>query len=228
MRTASCRPRCSTSIWTVTRRSRTSSRRSRIEIGATARPARALDVEAQLIGWIDQRAMRAGPCRLRHAGGLDTVLRQDVEDAFARREQIVGDDATMAAPPHRLGAHDRAPPLVPERAELRQAGAKRLAHRVVGVVVEALILPAGIHLRRYAAAAAAQAAERRDVDVVEAEGRERGGERLAIVLRIAGRARHRAHVHDQANVRRRRKRDELLDRARRVTDGEEWLSYALG
>src|SRR5579871_3607452 len=41
-------------------------------------------------------------------GLLDMTRTENVEHALARREQIIGNDPAVTAPPHRLGAHDGA------------------------------------------------------------------------------------------------------------------------
>ena len=54
---------------------------------------------------VGDRAVRE-PGRRRQAGGIDPVAAHQVEDAAAAREQIVGDDPAVTAPPDGLGAHD--------------------------------------------------------------------------------------------------------------------------
>src|SRR5579862_6751485 len=69
------------------------------------------------------------------------VGREDVGDGHAGDEEIVGDDAPMAAPPHRLGAHDGAGLRAGEAEQLLESGAKRRRHGVVRVVAECRVLP---------------------------------------------------------------------------------------
>ena len=63
--------------------------------------------------------------------------------------------------------------------------------------------------------------ERRLVDVVDPGRRELGGERIAVVLRVAPRTREPAHVDQQLDLRRRQQSGQLVERAGRVADGEE-------
>src|SRR5438067_2097360 len=68
----------------------------------------------------------------------------DVRDRLPGAEQIVGDDAPVAAPPERLGAHHGGRHLESELTQPREARGERGAHGVVGVVVETRVLPEGI------------------------------------------------------------------------------------
>ena len=45
---------------------------------------------------------------LGHARQFDASLRENVHDGFTSSDEIVGNDASMAPPPHGLRAHDRA------------------------------------------------------------------------------------------------------------------------
>ena len=58
--------------------------------------------------------MRPGPRFRRHARGLGYVAGNDVEHLLAGREQVIRDDASVATPPHRFRAHDRAAALAAE------------------------------------------------------------------------------------------------------------------
>lgn len=97
--------------------------------------------------------------RERRRGGR--ALGQDVGDGDAAGEQMIGDDPAMAAPPHRLGAHDRDRPGQPEQPG--QAGAELGGERVVGVVAEARVVPGVVGQPRRAPWLAAPAAARRCV-----------------------------------------------------------------
>src|SRR5437660_1590334 len=81
------------------------------------------------------------------AGALPQVLEAWAK-AVPAREEIVGDDPAMAAPPHRLRAHDRAAPPASQLDEPGKARAERVACGVVGVIVEAAVLPQRIAPRR--------------------------------------------------------------------------------
>src|SRR5689334_1256937 len=72
------------------------------------------------------------------------VGREDVGDGNAGDEKIVGDDAAMAAPPHRLGAHDGARLRPGAIEQLLEAGAKRRRQGVVRVVAKCRVSPEAI------------------------------------------------------------------------------------
>ena len=106
--------------------------------------------------------------------GFRHVTRHDVEHVFAGGEKIIRDDAAMATPPHGFRAHDRAAHLAAERDEIAQRAVELRPHRVIGVVVEALVVPEAVHLGRDVLAAPAPPAECFHVLVAEAVARERG------------------------------------------------------
>jgi len=91
-----------------------------------------------------------------------------VEDGFAADEEIVGDDAAVASPPHRFRAHDGAAARVTQLAEFSKAFPKALGRGVVGIIAKALILPEGVERLPCVASTAPQAAELREVDVADA------------------------------------------------------------
>jgi len=63
-------------------------------------------------------------------------------------EQVVRDDPAVAPPPHCLRAHYGAAPDAAQFAQPGEAGTKTGAHRIVGVVVKALVLPEGVDVGR--------------------------------------------------------------------------------
>src|SRR5512141_792957 len=97
--------------------------------------------------------------------------------AFACREQIVRNNSAMASPPHRLGTHDRARRAMTELAQCRKTGAEALAHGVVRVVMETLILPESVDIFGDVRLVSAQAAQGRDVPVSDLKFRQRVGQR---------------------------------------------------
>src|SRR5258708_7210812 len=106
---------------------------------------------------IDQTSLRARPRGARLIGPLDMAWAKNVEHRLAGGDQVIRDDAPVASPPHGFCAHDGAAPRVSEVPQCRQPAAKAFAHRVVRVIVEALVLPEGVDIRRHIARAAAQA-----------------------------------------------------------------------
>src|SRR5262249_43492207 len=94
---------------------------------------------------------------------LDAILAENVEHGLASGDQIVRNDAPVTSPPYRFCAHDCAAPFMSQRAQPRESAMERLAQRVVGIVVEALVLPERVHVQRNVLRPRAQAAERGDV-----------------------------------------------------------------
>src|SRR5437667_6596096 len=118
-------------------------------------------------------------------------------DRHAGVEQIVGDDSSMAAPPDSLGTHDCSTLASRDLAEFLNALAKSVSHRVVGVVVKALVLPERVLSGRRFAAASAQAAERGEMLVSDSCFGERRAKSIVLVLRIGPRPRNGSDVdHD--------------------------------
>ena len=103
---------------------------------------------------------------------------------LTRREQIVCNDAAMAPPPDRLGAHDGASFLLTERAKARETGMKGFGEAVVGIIMEALILPKRVYPWRDFALFSAQASQRGDALISDLVLRERLRKTVAIELRI--------------------------------------------
>jgi hypothetical protein len=107
-----------------------------------------------------------------------------VEHFLARRDQIVSDDAPMAAPPDGLGAHDRTEFLVAQPAQLGEAGLKCRVHGVVGVVVKALVLPERIGCRRHVALVPPQSAEFGDLPIPDLSDVQTLAQGIRVVLRV--------------------------------------------
>jgi hypothetical protein len=74
------------------------------------------------------------------ACGIDAGS-HDVEYSFFACKEIIRDQAAMAAPPHRLGAHNSAYPAFPFLDELIQSFVKCVGERIVSIVVKASVLP---------------------------------------------------------------------------------------
>src|SRR6185312_8479875 len=101
---------------------------------------------------------------------------ENVKHAFAGRQQVVGDDPPVTAPPHRLRAYERAAARVREFAKMREAIAIFVAQGIVGIVVKTVILPEAIEPGRHFPRAATQPAERGDMLVADLERFERLGQ----------------------------------------------------
>src|SRR4051812_29506 len=80
----------------------------------------------------------------RQSCAYDLARSHDVKHLFTGCQEVIGNDPAMTPPPNRLCAHHGA---MTHAAELTQSGQPRLkvgAHRVISVVVKALIFPEAI------------------------------------------------------------------------------------
>src|SRR5262249_48274407 len=82
--------------------------------------------------------------RRRRLRSFDVISSENVEHFLSGGEQIVRDDSAMASPPNGLCAHDGASLGMAQFTQPRQPGRKLFAHRVIGEIVKAGILPKGI------------------------------------------------------------------------------------
>jgi hypothetical protein len=121
---------------------------------------------------IGQRPVRLRRGSLRQARWRDGVPPENMKHPRVGNEQIVRDDPAMAPPPHCLRTHDSAASDVAQSAQLREAGAKTSAHRIVGVVVKALVLPESVGIGRDIQRAGASAAELRDMLICDPKSRQ--------------------------------------------------------
>ena len=153
---------------------------------------------------------------------LSPVDREQVHDLRAAQGQRVGDQHPVAAPPHRLRAHDRLPlagGLLDQRVD---RGPELGRVHVVGVPGERLVVQRGVPGVRTARSAATQRLTLPSVcDGLVAE---RGGERLATEVRVPARPGEAADVDQYGDGRGLQYRDEVSDRSGAVTDREHlWL-----
>ena len=72
---------------------------------------------------------------------LDPAGSHDVKHLAPAGEQVVRDDAAMAAPPDRLCAHDRTDMGAAERKQLHQPRPKFGGARIIGIVSKTGVLP---------------------------------------------------------------------------------------
>src|SRR5919108_5789081 len=94
--------------------------------------------------WIDEHARLDLPCCRSDVWRLRFSRRQEMNDGLAGENQIIGDNPSMAAPPYGFRAHDRAWCCFTQADEFLQSRAKRVAHRVVGIIPETLIFPEAV------------------------------------------------------------------------------------
>src|SRR5262249_2276573 len=139
--------------------------------------------------------------------------------------KVVRDDAAVAPPPHGFCAHDGAMPRASALSQRRQPTAKAFTHGVVGVIVEALILPERIDVGRHVARAAAQAAQRCNVLITDLECGKLRWQNILIVLWIGARAWHGANVSDQRHTGALQQAYKIRERAGGVADGVERLRH---
>jgi hypothetical protein len=90
-----------------------------------------------------------------------------MEDRFAGCNQVVSYDSPMTTPPYRLRAHNCRWRVMSKIKQPPKARSKIVAHRVIRVVVEILILPKGIDPRRNIAPRSSQSTESRDVLITD-------------------------------------------------------------
>src|SRR3546814_77823 len=96
-----------------------------------------------------------------------------------------------------------------------------VGHRVVRIIVEALILPPTVDFRRHVGGLAAKAAQLLDPGVADLAGGKRLRQRVEIILRIGSRAWNGPDIDDHRDFAGAQQVDERLDGTGRVADGEE-------
>jgi hypothetical protein len=150
--------------------------------------------------------------------GLAARGAEDVFDGDAPDGESVGDERAVAAPGEGFGAHERAGLFGGEMKGAGEGGYEIGSLHVVGVAAEAGVAPTGVDGVLFGVA---EAAEGFEVDVADAARAEGGRERLAIELRVATGAGNGANVDDALDAVGAEERDEFVERAGRVADGED-------
>ena len=155
------------------------------------------------------RRQRVRPCAnaARDFAGLD-----------APGQQRVRNQRTVAAPRDGLCAHQHDTLPLRELNALVQTLSERRGLHVVGIAAEAGIPPSCVG---GVAPGTPQAAQSRQVPVVNPSAVESRRQLVSIELRIVSRPRDRAHVDDSLDAVRFQKMDEVLYRPCRVTDRED-------
>jgi hypothetical protein len=146
---------------------------------------------------------------------------ENVDDRVAGQDQIISDDAPVAAPPQQLGAHDR---TSLRRANLLQSDkpvVKRFRHGVIGKIAEALIFPERVRRSGKQVLASAPATQFRDMDVIDPIFAQRLRQAIPIELRVGSRTRNGAHIDQHSDIAALQYLDELVSRAGGMTDGKE-------
>ena len=171
-------------------------------------------------GWKNQGAVGEKACGWGQGRRLDMPGTENVEHHVSRSDQIVGDDSAVTSPPQSLSAHDGTTVFVAELAQFRKTRTKGRRHRVIGKVMKAIMTPKPIDLWRNTACFSAPAAEGAQVPIHDVELGQRCWQSLFVILRIGARAWDGADVRDKLNIRFLQDFNELLDRARRMSDRE--------
>lgn len=153
-------------------------------------------------------------------GGFDLAGAEDVADGHAPRQQVVGDDAPVATPPHGFRTHERAAPGRGAIHQILQPLPEGRAARVRRISGEAGVGPEILGRRAVEFGFRAAPAQRRQVPVVDSMRIEHPGQRIRVVLWKAARAGQAAHIHDAFDARFRQQAHELVERPRRMADGE--------
>jgi len=140
------------------------------------------------------------------AGSTHDVLSTDSPD-----QQGVGDERTMAAPGHRLSAHQCNPILLRQPDQFAEALLKFRRQHVIRETPEGGVAPAQADRIAFRMT---QAAESRQVNVFHSSFLQCAGQRSLVELRIVPGPRHRAHIDDKRYSVRLEQADEFLERAR--------------
>lgn len=150
-----------------------------------------------LRGRIYKRPVRQHTRARRKLRRVDLVEPHDVHHRNALRQQVIGNDAAVAAPPNSFGTHDGAAIVMGQRAQLIQSRSECFGCGVIGIVSEGGDLPECIERWRRALLPVPQTAKSRQMSVGYSSTGERFGESLGVELRICPRARDRTHIDEQ-------------------------------
>src|SRR3546814_21153041 len=99
----------------------------------------------------------------------------------------MGDESAVEGPPDGFRAQHRHPPLASEVDKLGQAAPEFVGHRVVRIIVQALILPPTVDFRRHVGGLAPKAAPVLDPGLADLAGGKPLRPRAAILFRLASR-----------------------------------------
>ena len=147
---------------------------------------------------------------------LRIAVTDDVPDVDPAGDERVRDELAVAAPGDRLGAHHGRGSRPRELDQLVQLAAELRRLHVIGVRPEARALPGYV---RRVPASTPTTAESRQPSIRDPDLRERGGERLALEVRMAPGGRIATHVGHVPNPVGREQPEEIGDGQDRVPDG---------
>src|SRR5688500_11099261 len=93
---------------------------------------------------IDQHPVLHLVCRRSQTRKFNFFLAQDVKNGLAGRNEIIRNDATVTAPPDRLGAHDGATGFVTKVSQPPESALKLIRRSVIRVIPEAYVVPKSV------------------------------------------------------------------------------------
>ena len=134
-------------------------------------------------------------------------------------DEVIGDQAPVAAPGNGLGAHHRGARPPRQAEQLPDAGAELRRTHVVCIIAEATVAPA--RSRRRVRALAAAARQLRNGDIPDSRASEGGAETSFAKLRHRPRSAQLPDVRDDADALLVKEREELVQRSVRMADGDD-------
>ena len=137
-----------------------------------------------------ERSSRREMCR------FSTIASHQVKHGPAFGQQVVRDDSPVTSPPHSFGAHYRTSSRRADCEQFGETGRKLIRQRIIGVVVETLVVPEGVCCFRNIGRAAAQASESSNTLVADLIVGQLRAKHILIELRISSRSRNCTHVDD--------------------------------
>jgi len=174
---------------------------------------------------IDDRPVRLNSGTGSEACRFQTTPSHDMEYRFSLRDQIIGNNPPVAAPPHGFRTHDRAASSGPLVEQVFETRPERRRERVVGVVVETLVRPETVDVPRQPFAFPAQAPQGCHMLIGNAAGCQGRWQSLLVELRIGSRSRHLPDIHDPFHPGFGQQCHEVLNAAVGVADGEKWKRH---
>src|SRR5262249_60064241 len=152
-----------------------------------------------LLEVVHDPAVCDGPGCWRRLCPLSLVPVENMYHRFTGENQIIGNDAPVTTPPHRLGTHDGAWLRLAQIFQPAKAAVEYLRHRIIRKIAKALVLPISVGRVPKIMLAAATAPQFREMQVIDTPFAERGRQRIGIELRIGAGARNRSHVDQYAD-----------------------------
>src|SRR6266446_7649787 len=128
---------------------------------------------------------------------LGFLRTKDVQEVATRRLQKIRNHGTMALPPKRLRAHDRARPRTGLAKQPLDAAAELFRLHVICITPKSLVAPGTVWRVRFGIAVAAQLRKMQIVDPMLPKG---AAEILLVKMRITSRAWKPPHVRNQLDL----------------------------